>query len=319
MSQSSPALPLSRERLPWAFWLWQLVPLILVVIKYPPISFSEPNPALHGIDQLSNLPTPLPLHDEVIQSIMVVQGTFLAYWIVWGSGGWLARTAKALGLRLVAILLPRIWVTMFPGPFVEDTTPTWGDALDPLLLLAIAITDAFCYLLPPLLVAIFLYRSGSRLNRTINSSSDNSQAVSLANFAIIPAIAFFALFAICQVYPRLESLFDYDSLRVFDIAYYIFLVIWASFLLTAILVAVFLIRQDWRPPALVLSCLLLYQATSWISVNMIGMTIEKGSGTYYFDIATKLLLANLLMFAVNQFWIGRHGFVLTRLPTAETP
>lgn len=318
MSQSSPALPLSRERLPWAFWIWQLVPLILVVIKYPPISFSEPNPALHGIDQLSNLPTPLPLSREVIDSIMVCQGTFLAYWIIWGSGGRLARTAKALGLGLVASVLSAIWMARFSGPTAEGTMPTWGHALDPVTLVSMAIANAIRFLLPPLFVAFFLYRSGYRLIRT-PTSSDNPQPASLAKVAIIPAIAFFVYFAICQVYPRLDSLLADYSLAAFDLFFYLFLVIWASTLLTAILVAGFLIRQDWRPPALALGCLLLYQAITGVSVNAIGMTIEKGTGMFYFEMATKLILANLLMFSVNQFWLGRHGFVLTRLPTAETP
>lgn len=315
MSQSSPPLPQTRDRLPWAFWLWQLVPLILAVITFPPVTTPDPIEGLHGVDQLSNLPTPLPLSREVITSIMVCQGTFLTYWIVWGSGGWPARTAKALGLGLVASVLPAIWMARFSVPSTEGAMPTWGDALDPVTLFAIAVTDAVRFLLPPLLVALFLYRSGYRLNRTTNSGS--GPAASLTRVAIIPAIAFVVYFAICQVYPRLDILLADHSLVAFDHFFYLSLVTWASTLLTAILLIRFLIRQDWRLPALVLGCLLLYQAISGIGASAIGMTIEKGSGMFYFEMATKLILANLLMFSVNQFLLGRNGFALARLPSAE--
>lgn len=127
MSEPS-TLPSFHLRRYWAFWLWQLLPLICVIVAVPPAQDRVKWPhlpfvkwlleqQLFGVTQVS----------EFLVELIACQVYLLAFWLIWGSGRWYWRWVLLLPMLLSIFAPSMLWNVCFGKGKVAQAIPSWEE------------------------------------------------------------------------------------------------------------------------------------------------------------------------------------------------
>ncbi|MGV3604961.1 MAG: hypothetical protein ACO1RA_01030 [Planctomycetaceae bacterium] len=304
-----------RKGFPWAFWIWQLFPLAFFIFLYPPRGISTWWLHKSLIGWFMEHPSGQ-LFAMLHFAAWINQGVLLSYWMVWGSGHWIIRFCKVLGLILVAILLPLIWSARLSDPDIASLP--WSDILDPFFLFRGFLLATSLSFIPALLVVGLLYILGFRIRPNEYPALPLSEwQISLKGLCIITLFCSLLLSFIFVVYPKISTICKPTdwSVGILESATAVFL----GVALTALLSAVILFSQNWRTFSIVFALLLVAFVGGAIGKPKTQLDSNYFTLTAVLHMASTVAFGNMVSLAINRYWIGWYRFKLIRLSKQASP
>lgn len=310
VSVGETAAPLTKG-LPWQFWLWQCVPMVMLILVMPPGEKPEwwiHTPVITWIEQQ-------PWRELLPFSVFITwfsQGILLAFWMVWGNGFWGYRIFKVLGLASLAALLPAIWFLRHFQLFGSGLNP-WSEVFNPFALSLFFLWAVGCSFLPALIVVGALYWRGYRMKAVeLPPSSLKRWQFSLWGLTVLTFVCSVGLAFLGWMYPALVSLVELLRPAANHNGDWDFMIgLAASSALSSLLAGVVLFWRRWQVTATVFGFLMFLYLFGIVlrSQNIMGGSPFRWSAPFFF--ASSLALGNMISLAITRYWIGRDRFILT--------
>ncbi|MGV3604962.1 MAG: hypothetical protein ACO1RA_01035 [Planctomycetaceae bacterium] len=310
VSVGETAAPLTKG-LPWQFWVWQCMPMVMLILVMPPGENPEwwiHTPVITWIEQQewSEL---LPFF---VFNTWFCQGILLAYWMVWGNGFWGYRIFKVLGLGVLAASLPAIWFLRHFQLFVSGLNP-WSEVFNPIALSLFFLSAVGCSFLPAVIVMGAMYWRGYRMTVVeLPSPSLKRWQFSLWGLTVLTFVCSVVLAFFNWFYPVLVSLAvwlvpaekpygDWDTK----------IILAASSAFSSLLVGVIMIGRKWQVTATVFAFLTIFRLLGSVVMSLDFMRSGqlRWPDTLFF--AVSLALGNMISLAITRYCIGRDRLILT--------
>jgi len=300
-----------RVGLPWQFWLWQCMPMVMLILVMPPGEKPEWWIYTPVMTWIARQPWSGLLQALVFTS-WFCQGILLAYWMVWGSGFWGYRILKVLGLSALAALLPAIWFIRHFQLFSPGLNP-WSEVFNPIALSLFYLWAVGCSFLPALLVVGAMYWRGYRMTVVeLPQSSLKRWQFSLWGLTVLTFVCSVVLAFFSWFYPALMSLVEW--LRPAPNAssdWNMMICLAAISALSSLLAGVILIWRKWQVTTTVFGFLTVLYLLGIVSMSqhLLGESYFRWSGPIF--LAVGLALGNMISLAITRYCIGRDRFILT--------
>lgn len=310
-----------RVRLPWQFWVWQCVPLMLMFLLMPPgndYSWWFHFPAIVWVEQQHwwGLLAWLIFTNWFGQSIL------LTFWMVWGTGHWAHRLGRAMGLASTVVLLPAIWFLRHFQSYFSSPAP-WSEALDLVYLPNFLFLAFGVSLLPAALVCGTLYKARFRLQQMeAPNSSLRDWQFSLKGLLLLTLLCSLLLAFFNWGLPNMV-----DFLSMPSIAFYFMemellfgrIAIALGSAMAALLAAIILYWQNWRVITGILSFLVLIWFMAVVVETFFPGSVSSNQFLITLHLAGALTLGSLVSLTISRYWIGWHRFKLIRLSKQTSP
>lgn len=310
VSVGETAAPLTKG-LPWQFWLWQCMPMVMLILVMPP----GENPEWWFHTRIIKWIEPQTLRELFICFVFTTwfcQGILLAFWMVWGNGVWGYRIFKVFGLAALAALLPAIWFLRHFQLFGSGLNP-WSEVFNPFALSLFFLWAVGCTFLPALIVVGALYWRGYHMKAVeLPPPSLKRWQFSLWGLSVLTFVCSVVLAIFNWFYPALVSLVKWIRPAANPYSEWDFMIcLAASTALSSLLVGVILIGRKWQVTATVFGLLTIFHLIGNVVMSLDFMRSGqlRWPDTLFF--AESLALGNMISLAITRYCIGRDRFILT--------
>ncbi len=310
--QELAADPSRRERSYLLFWLWQLVPLVWLMVCMPPGSQTDWWFFAPWVDAIAQHPSSIFLGLFFVTT-WSTQGIVIAIGIFEGEGRWYWRILKGVGLYLIAALVPVIWIMRHLMIFQAGLRP-WSEVLNPMSLAVIAGWFSLQTVLPTLVIWIQLYFFGWRIQRPeSNTPIRKPWQFSLWGICAITLVVSVALAVGRWLIPvLLQWIPPYPDLSVTinDEPRLTLLFVISTFVTLFLAVTI----STWRMRSvLAIFGLLVIVGSARLIAVLISLPPESNLvALYSLDTLAWIILGQLIALAIQRYWLGWPLLVVVR-------
>lgn len=294
--------------LPWQFWVWQCMPMVMLILVMPPGEKPEwwiHTPVVNWIVQRELLIT-------FVFTTWFCQGILLAFWMVWGNGFWGYRIFKVFGLGALVALLPAIWFIRHFQLFGSGLNP-WSEVFNPIALSLFLLWAVVCSFLPAVIVMGTLYWRGYRMTVVeLPPPSLKRGQFSLWGLTVLTFVCSVVLAIFNWFYPAMVSLVKWIWPTANPNSEWDFMIsLAASSALSSLLAGVILIWRKWQVTAMVFGFLTVFHVLGKVVMSLDLTRIGQFRWSNTLFLAVGLALGNMISLAITRYWIGRDRFILT--------